>query len=182
MAEAAFKPFFEIARLDQVPLTLGVVAPDAGETIGLQFHSHRQGIPLSFRGLALEARHLLCNAHEILHVMAHLMGDHIGLGEVAWRTKSLGHFVEEGEVEIDFVIPGAVEGTDCGRRGPASRLDCACEEYESRIFILRPKELPPGGFRVGEDNRGEFPQLVVGRSGRCGSRRVPMSRLSLARH
>src|SRR4249920_3695688 len=100
--------------------------------------------------------------------MAHLMGDHISLCEVAGCAKSLGHYVEEGEVEVDFVVTGAVEGTDCGRRGSASRLDCACEEYESRIFIPRPKELPPGGFRVGEDNRGEFPQLVVGRSGRCG--------------
>jgi len=34
------EPRFEIARFDQVPLTLGVVASDAGETIGLQFHSH----------------------------------------------------------------------------------------------------------------------------------------------
>src|SRR6202162_3202698 len=59
---SGFQAFFEIARLDQVPLTLGVVAPDAGETISLKFHSHRQGIPLSFRGLALETCYLLCNA------------------------------------------------------------------------------------------------------------------------
>jgi hypothetical protein len=87
--------FFKVARLNEIPFSLGVVAPDAGETIGLQFHSDRQGISFSFRGLALEARHLFCNAHQILHVMAYLMGDYIGLGEVAWRTQALGHFVEE---------------------------------------------------------------------------------------
>ena len=159
---------------DQIPLTLGVVAPDAGETIRSQFHSDRQGLPLLFRGLALEARHLLCNPHQVFHVMAHLMRDHIGLSEVVGRAEAVGHLVEEGEVQIHVVIVGAVEGTDCRRRGPAGRLDCADEEYKSRIFILRPKELLPGGFRVGEDNPGEFSQLVVGRSGRCrlgGNRR-----------
>ena len=106
------EPFFKIARLDQVPLTLGVVAPDAGETIGLQFHSHRQGIPLSFRGLVLEARHLLCNAHQVLHVMAHLMGDHIGLCKFTWRAQPLRHDFEKGQVKVDFVIVGAIEGAN----------------------------------------------------------------------
>ena len=159
---SGFQAFFEIAWLDQVPLTLGMVAPDAGETIGLQFHSYRQGIPLSFRGLTLEARHLLCNPHQVLHVMAHLMGDDIGLCEVAWRTKALGHLVEEGEVEVDFVISRAVEGTDGGRRGPASRLNGACKEYEPRILILRSKELLPGGFRVGEDDEANLPSWSLG--------------------
>ena len=150
-----------------------MVAPDARETIGLQLHLHRQGIPFSFRGLALETRDLFCSAHEILYVMADLMRNHIGLGKVAGCAKSLGHDVEEGEIEIDFVIAGAVEGTDSRRRGSARRLDCAGEEYESRIFISWPKQLFPGSFRVGEDHRGEFPQLVVGRSGRrrLGGRR-----------
>ena len=71
-----------------------------------------KAFPSRSRGLALEARHLLCNAHQILHVMAHLMGDHIGLRKFAGRAKSLRHYVEEGQVEVDFVIAGAIEGTD----------------------------------------------------------------------
>ena len=37
---SGFQAFFEIARLDEIPITLGVVAPDAGETVSLKFHSH----------------------------------------------------------------------------------------------------------------------------------------------
>jgi len=37
---SGFQAFLEIARLDQVPISLGVVAPDAGETVSLKFQSH----------------------------------------------------------------------------------------------------------------------------------------------
>ena len=37
---SGFQAFFEIARLDEVPITLGVVAPDAGEAVSLKLHSH----------------------------------------------------------------------------------------------------------------------------------------------
>src|SRR6187549_1194000 len=47
-------------------------------------------------------------------------------------------------------------------------MDASGEEDESRVFILWAKELSPGGFCVSEDNRGEFAELVAGRSGRCG--------------
>jgi hypothetical protein len=86
---------FKIAWLDEVPLALGVVPPDPGETIGLQLHAHGQDIPLSLRGLVSEARHLLCNAHVILHVMADLMSDHIGLRKVAGRAEPSRHGIEK---------------------------------------------------------------------------------------
>src|SRR6185295_20310902 len=37
---SGFQAFLEIARLDGVSSTLGVVAPDTGETVSLKFHSH----------------------------------------------------------------------------------------------------------------------------------------------
>ena len=37
---SGFQSCFEIARLDEVPISLGVMAPDAGETVSLKFHSH----------------------------------------------------------------------------------------------------------------------------------------------
>jgi len=33
------EPFLKVARFDQVPFVLRMVAPDAGITIGLEFHS-----------------------------------------------------------------------------------------------------------------------------------------------
>ena len=92
------EPFFEIARLDQVAFTLGVISPDTGITIGLEFHSDRQGISFDLRHLSLEAMHFFCDAEEILHVMADLMSDHISLREVARCSESMRHLVEEGKV------------------------------------------------------------------------------------
>lgn len=42
------EPFFEIPRLDQVSLPLGVVTPDTGITIRLEFHSDRKRVSFYF--------------------------------------------------------------------------------------------------------------------------------------
>lgn len=80
------EPVFEISRLDQVPLSLGMMAPHTGITIGLEFHPDRERISLHLRNLSLEAMHFFCNAEEVLHVMADFMGDDISLGEVTCRS------------------------------------------------------------------------------------------------
>ncbi len=56
--------------------------------------------------------HLFRDAKEILHVMTDLMGDHIGLSKVTSRSKTMRHFIEEGKVQIDPVIVGAIERTN----------------------------------------------------------------------
>src|SRR5690606_40505664 len=63
---------------------LGVVRPDAGQAVGLQFLAHQQAVS-AFQCLASLARgvHLGGNAQQGLHMVAHLVGDHVGLGEVA---------------------------------------------------------------------------------------------------
>ena len=44
-------------------------------------------------------------------MVAHLMGDDIGLGEVAGGAEVVAQFVVEGQVDIDLAIARAVEGT-----------------------------------------------------------------------
>ena len=61
--------------------------PDAGEAIGLQLDPHLNAV-----GLGLAARRLLLllhlrqDAEQVLHVMADLVRDHIGLRELARRA------------------------------------------------------------------------------------------------
>ena len=43
-------------------------------------------------------------------MMADLVRDHIGLGEIARRLEALRQFVEEFGVEIDLLVGRAVEG------------------------------------------------------------------------
>jgi hypothetical protein len=53
------------------------------------------------------------------------VSDHVGLSEIAGSAVALGQFVEKGQVDVDLLIGGAVEGAD-GRLGqPARRLDAA---------------------------------------------------------
>ena len=74
---------FQVTRVQQVSFAVGGVAPYAGETVRLQLLSHRQGIDL---GLALAGPgllHLLADTQQGLDVVPDLMGDDIGLGEIA---------------------------------------------------------------------------------------------------
>ena len=54
-------------------------------------------------------------------MVAELVGDHVGLGEVAGGPEAISQLSEEAEVEIDLEIRGAVEGPDGGRGGAAAR-------------------------------------------------------------
>ena len=66
------------------------VRPHAGQAVGLQLHAHLQlrwpsrSSPARLLQLGL---HLVGDAEQLLHVMADLVRDHVGLGEVAGRLK-----------------------------------------------------------------------------------------------
>ena len=74
--------FFQVAFLQPVVALLGVIGPDAGIAVGLQFLAHQQTV-VAFHPRATLAGglHLLRNAEQCSHVMTDLMGDHIGLGK-----------------------------------------------------------------------------------------------------
>ena len=55
--------------------------------------------------------HAVVGAQQILHVVAELVGDHVGLSEVARRAKSLRQLRKETEIEVHLAIAGTVEGT-----------------------------------------------------------------------
>ena len=74
----------DVARIEELVLRLGVVRPDAGEAVGLQLDLHLHAIGLrAVAGGALRLLHLGQDAEQVLHVVADLVRDHIGLGELA---------------------------------------------------------------------------------------------------
>ncbi len=92
-------------------LLLGMVRPDAGIAIGLQFNAHLKpvGGDLAACGL-LRGLLLRQGAEQILHVMADLVRDHISLREFAGVARAtmearLDLFEERG-VEIDALVVG----------------------------------------------------------------------------
>jgi hypothetical protein len=72
---------FDIALLQDVALIMGVMCPHARQTVGLQLQHHRQAIGLALASGALGLGHLARDAEQVLYVMAHLVGDDIGLAE-----------------------------------------------------------------------------------------------------
>ena len=70
--------------------------------------------------------HLGADAQQVLHVVAHLVGDHIGLGKFAGRAQLVLQGFVEAQVDVDLLVgraverphrawPGAAGGADRGR-------------------------------------------------------------------
>ncbi len=96
-------------------------------------------------------------------MVAYLVGDHIGLGEITRGTVAGLEVVEEGEVEVHLLVGRAVERPD-GRTGhTAGGIHPVAEQYQGRLPVLGahlPENGVPGIFRVGENDRDEICQLL----------------------
>lgn len=81
-----------------------LISPDSGIEIGLELEAHAD-----FVGFFLgQARHLFVSlgkrAEQILHVVPHLVGYHIGIGEVASAADAAFHGLEKVEVDIHGLV------------------------------------------------------------------------------
>ena len=99
-----------------MPFCVSEVSPDAGEAVGLQFDTDRHLVGLGLAHLLPHLVELRQHADEVLHVMADLVRDHVGLGEIARRAELAGQLVEEVGVEIDLAVVRTVERPGCRTR------------------------------------------------------------------
>jgi hypothetical protein len=98
-------------------------------------------------------------------VVADLVRDDVGPGEVAGRAQLALHVVPEGEVEVDVAVARAVERADRGARAAARRVHRAVVEDDLRALVRAACALErplPGRLGVVEDVRGEVLELRVG--------------------
>ncbi|MNS93263.1 hypothetical protein D3C72_1274250 [compost metagenome] len=72
----------------------------------------------------------------MLHVMADLVGDHVGLREIARRLETVLQFVEEGQVDIHLAVAGAVERPHGRLAGAAGRGRGAAEQHQLGRHVL----------------------------------------------
>jgi len=122
-------------RLRQVhdqPRLHRVGRPDARVAIRLE---------LGADGLALRplerAADPVQDAELVLHVVAVLVGDHIGLDERRVRgAEARGQLVEETKVDVHELVCRTVERPHVGARDPAPRLHLAREEDGVHVVIL----------------------------------------------
>src|SRR3546814_2098797 len=88
------QPFLHVAGIEQVLLP-GVIAPDAGIAVGLQLEGDGQPVGLGLRELLASARDLFADAEHVLDMVPDLVGDDVGLGEMAGSLESLVQLAEE---------------------------------------------------------------------------------------
>ena len=113
-----------------MPCLLRAVRPDAGEAVGLQLGADRQRIRLSLAELLLALMHVGEDAEHVLHMVADLVRQHIGLREIAGRAEARAKLVVEAEVDIEVPVGRAVERS--GRRARQSRrLNSRCSKRAS---------------------------------------------------
>ena len=105
------QPFFDVPFIEPVAAG-GVIAPDAGVAVGLQFLANGERVALGFGRAGPHLVHAARHPGQRLDVMADLVGDDVGLGEVSWRAEALIQLAEEREVDVELVITRTVERPD----------------------------------------------------------------------
>ena len=83
-----------------------------------------------------------------MHVMSDLVGDHVGLREVAGGLVFGLQLVKKAKVEIDFFVRGAVKRPGLRARHAARARDRVSKKYQTRVLILRAARLKHSVPRV----------------------------------
>src|SRR5215470_492253 len=154
----------DVTALENLPGALRVVRPDARQAVGLKLHAHLQRIALGLAATALRLVDALGDAEQVLDVMADLVGDDVGLGEVAGSAELVAQVTVERQIDVDLVVAGTVEGADRRLGEAARRLRGAAEQHELGLLVAPAhlaEELAPRVLGVGEDDRDEVAQLLV---------------------
>ena len=126
---------FEIAGLDHAEPVAHLFAPDAGQTIGLQFDAHRNLVGLRVADLGAQAVGLAQNAQLVLHMMADFMRHNIGLREIPPGAKLARHRGEEIRVQINLLVPRAIKRPGLARGSAAGRIRDPRIQHQHRRMI-----------------------------------------------
>src|SRR4051794_16018401 len=168
----------DIAGLQEVrPLLRLAIDPDTGQAVGLQFDLHLERIRLRLAaGLLLQPRHARNDAEQVLDVMAGLMRDDVGGGEVTGglagaATKTRLDLAEETGVEEDGPVGRTVERSH--RRlcpAAASAIGDVAEQHDLRTgkgLARGLEDLAPAIVDLAED-AGDHAAHLVGRRAALG--------------
>ena len=115
---------FDVTLLEDPTRPVGVISPDAGQAVGLQFEQDRKTVSLVLSDPAPQGVDLVRNPQKILDVVSDLVGNHIGLGKVARCTKPVLQILKKTQVDVDLLVARAVKRPHGGLGKPARRLDC----------------------------------------------------------
>ena len=104
-----------------------MVRPDARVVVGLQLQPHGQLIVLFLIQAAPRRVDLVAAAHQVLHVVAHFVGDHVRLGKVTGSLEPVPQILVETQINIYLFIAGTLKWTHGILGKTAGRLYSAPE-------------------------------------------------------
>ena len=102
---------------------------------------------------------------EVLHVVADLVRDHVGLREIARRVEAALQVVEEREVDVEPLVIGTIERSHRRLADPAPGSRAAGVEHEPGRAVARARRLEdiaPHVLGAAEDLRDELPHRIRG--------------------
>src|SRR5436190_6667633 len=175
------EPVLDIARQQAVLDLIVQARPNTRKAVGLQLHAHLQLVDLALVAALqrplLEALHLVGNAQQRLDVVADLVGDDVGLREVARRVKALLQLPVEVEIDVNLVVERAVEGPHCRLADATTGAYGAGEQHQLRLLVGLAAGLEhalPHVLRIGEHTAHEARHLIVLRrhAGLLGAREL----------
>jgi hypothetical protein len=77
-----------------------------------------------------------------LNVVTDLVCDHIRLGEVAWCGQAPFNYAVEARIDLELLIPRAIEWADVEGRVAAPAGGHAIAKHDERGMLLAPGALP----------------------------------------
>ena len=102
--------------------------------------------------------HPLLDAEQLLHVMAELMRDHVGLREIAGVAAEVLQLLPERQVDVDLFVFGTIERTRRRLRRSAAGIRDIAIQHQLGVPILPSvlgEDLRPGLLRVIEHKADE---------------------------
>jgi len=125
--------FLKITLFKNIELFMSTVCPDACIAISLQLQTHLQLILFGFsQYLLFRHLHLRQGTFHVLYVVADLMRQDIGLGEIATCTMFVFQVCEKPKVHVNLLIFRAIKGPHASTGRPASTGGRAAVEYKRR--------------------------------------------------
>src|SRR6185312_10223900 len=168
----------DVARFEETrTLLLLAVDPDARQAVRLQLDLDLQRVGLGLAaGLLLEPRHLGQDAEKVLDVVAGLMGDDIGRGELAGVARTAVEpgldLAEKTGIEKDLLVRRTVERSHRRlRHAAATAIGDVAEQHDARTGIGLPaglEDLAPAIVDLAEDAGDHATHLVGRRAGLAG--------------
>ena len=88
---------------------MGVVGPDSGEIVSLQLQPHGRFVSGKFIAASPDLIDLVHEPGQDLNMVGDLVGNDVGLGEVAGCLVTTGELIKKCWVDIDNLIGGAIK-------------------------------------------------------------------------